>query len=244
MSAAVLDNIASNATKMAHVVADNPYLPVGSFIANYAANENSVPYLLTLFFGACGILFTATYVVAKSTQPHMNGLDLATTMWFVLSGAIHLCFEGYYSLNFYTMGSKQTILGQLWKEYAHGDSRYLTNDAFVLCMESVTAWLWGPGCLIVAYMIIRKHPMRFPLQLIVSLGQFYGDVLYYATSAFDHIILGKTYSRPEFLYFWFYFVFMNFIWIVIPGLLMYQSCKRTSAAFTAASKLDSSKKVR
>jgi cholestenol delta-isomerase len=214
---AIMDHLASNATKMAHVVGDNPYYPVGSYIANYAANEWSVPALLTVFFGACFLLFTTTYVVAKSTQPHMTGLDLITTMWFVLSGAIHLCFEGYYAVNFATLGSKQTILGQLWKEYAFSDSRYLTNDAFVLCMESVTAFFWGPGCLIVAAMIILKHPMRFPLQLIVSLGQFYGDILYYSTCMFDHYMLGKTYSRPEAFYFWFYFFFMNFIWIVIPG---------------------------
>nr|POE86490.1 3-beta-hydroxysteroid-delta(8),delta(7)-isomerase [Quercus suber] len=59
--------------------------------------------------------------------------------------------------------------------------------------------------------------MRFPLQMIVSMGQFYGDVLYYATVAFDHVLLGVSYSRPEPFYFWCYFFFMNFIWIVIPG---------------------------
>lgn len=59
--------------------------------------------------------------------------------------------------------------------------------------------------------------MRYPLQAIVSLGQVYGDVLYYATSLFDHYYKELSYCRPEAYYFWFYFVFMNFIWIVIPG---------------------------
>lgn len=31
------------------------------------------------------------------------------------------------------------MFGQLWKEYALSDSRYLTQDPFVLCMESITA---------------------------------------------------------------------------------------------------------
>ncbi|CAL3965508.1 unnamed protein product, partial [Diplocarpon coronariae] len=31
------------------------------------------------------------------------------------------------------------LFGQLWKEYALSDSRYLTSDPFVLCMETVTA---------------------------------------------------------------------------------------------------------
>jgi len=32
----------------------------------------------------------------------------------------------------------QDFFGQLWKEYALSDSRYLTSDPLVLCMESLT----------------------------------------------------------------------------------------------------------
>jgi cholestenol delta-isomerase len=76
---------------------------------------------------------------------------------------------------------------------------------------------WGPLSYLVAYLITTQHPMRFPLQAVVSLGQIYGDVLYYATCMFDHYYKNLTYCRPEAYYFWFYFFFMNFIWIVIPG---------------------------
>jgi cholestenol delta-isomerase len=37
------------------------------------------------------------------------------------------------------MGGLQTVFGQLWKEYSLSDSRYLTKDPFVLCMETITA---------------------------------------------------------------------------------------------------------
>ena len=33
----------------------------------------------------------------------------------------------------------QDLFGQMWKEYSLSDSRYLTSDPFVLCMESITA---------------------------------------------------------------------------------------------------------
>lgn len=55
------------------------------------------------------------------------------------------------------------------------------------------------------------------MQIIVSLGQIYGDVLYYATNAFVEYYDGTSYSRPEAYYFWFYYVTLNFFWIVIPG---------------------------
>jgi cholestenol delta-isomerase len=37
------------------------------------------------------------------------------------------------------MGPAQDFFGQLWKEYSLADSRYLTSDPFVLCMETITA---------------------------------------------------------------------------------------------------------
>lgn len=77
--------------------------------------------------------------------------------------------------------------------------------------------MWGPLCFVVAYMILVAHPLRMPLQAIVSVGQIYGDILYYATSMFDLYHKNVIYCRPEGFYFWGYFFFMNFIWIVIPG---------------------------
>lgn len=57
----------------------------------------------------------------------------------MIAGCIHLFFEGYFSVNHKAMGPKQDLFGQLWKEYAFSDSRYLTSDPFVLCMETITA---------------------------------------------------------------------------------------------------------
>lgn len=61
-----------------------------------------------------------------------------------IAGCIHLFFEGYFSVNHKAMGPKQDLFGQLWKEYAYSDSRYLTSDPFVLCMETITAVRFAP----------------------------------------------------------------------------------------------------
>ncbi len=138
------------------------------------------------------------------------------------------------------MGPSQNLFGQMWKEYAYSDSRYLTSDPFVLCMESITAVsialffpfehlahaalqsnsvqiCWGPLSFLLAWLITTSSPLRHPFQIIVSLGQIYGDVLYYATSVFDLYYNGLAYSRPERVYFYGYFILLNFIWIVVPG---------------------------
>lgn len=41
--------------------------------------------------------------------------------------------------NHHRMASRNDFFGQLWKEYALSDSRYMSSDPFVLCMESWTA---------------------------------------------------------------------------------------------------------
>ena len=76
---------------------------------------------------------------------------------------------------------------------------------------------WGPLSFVVAWFIMTSNPLRHPTQLIVSLGQLYGDVLYFATCFFDSYYRGLTYSRPEAHYFWGYFCFINLIWIIIPS---------------------------
>ena len=47
--------------------------------------------------------------------------------------------SGYFALNHTRMAGMSDFFGQLWKEYSLSDSRYLTSDPFVLCMETVTA---------------------------------------------------------------------------------------------------------
>ncbi|XP_025894450.1 3-beta-hydroxysteroid-Delta(8),Delta(7)-isomerase-like, partial [Nothoprocta perdicaria] len=87
---------------------------------------------------------------------------------------------------------------------------------FTVAMETVTAWAWGPLSLATFVALLRGHPARHVLQLVVSMGQIYGDVLYFWTAARG----GWAHSDPRPLYFWGYFVALNGIWLVVPGLLV------------------------
>lgn len=84
---------------------------------------------------------------------------------------------------------------------------------------------WGPLAFLIAYCIVVQHPARHALQLIISTGQIYGDVLYYATS-----LLEISYCRPERYYFWFYYFFFNFIWMVVGCCELHQRVKRHDTA--------------
>ena len=71
-------------------------------------------------------------------------------------------------------------------------------------------------CLFSAWMILTDSPMLHPMQLLTSGGQLYGVLVYYTTNLFDFYYKGVTYSRPEALYFWGYFVGLNACWVVVP----------------------------
>ncbi|QSS60244.1 EBP domain-containing protein [Histoplasma capsulatum] len=222
----------------------HPYYPIDAELIGYLANEWSVPFLISIFAGGWAFILGSTLVVLSFVTPKLGKADRVAILWFMLTGSIHLFFEGYFVVNHTRMAPAQDFFGQLWKEYSLSDSRYLTSDPFVLCMETITAILWGPLSFIVVYFIAREHPLRHPLQLIVSIGQIYGDVLYYATSMFDHYYNGLSYCRPEAYYFWCYYFFMNLIWIVIPSYYVVKSMGVMSHAIKYVNEASDKRKIK
>lgn len=48
-------------------------------------------------------------------------------------------------------------------------------------MEAVTAFIEGPACFLIVFAILYRKAFRYVAIMLVSTGQLYGDVLYYAT---------------------------------------------------------------
>lgn len=133
----------TNATSQQH-----PYYPLNALIPHYRPNTTSVPTLLLIFFASCTLLLSLCYFFAttrvryaaasslslrqekskekndlKSRETGLSGGELSTLMWFVLSGTIHVVFEGYYVRFYEELAGKEGVLGEMWKEYAFSDSR-------------------------------------------------------------------------------------------------------------------------
>lgn len=62
----------------------------------------------------------------------------------------------------------------------------------------------------------------FVNQMLVSTCQLYGDVLYFYTEFNEGGIHSQLYHP---LHFWFYFIFLNVIWIVVPIILIVESSR-------------------
>ncbi|KAI8906875.1 Emopamil binding protein-domain-containing protein [Gorgonomyces haynaldii] len=200
----------------------HPYAPKSLKLAHYTLPAFSQLEILTYFFSGIGVFLLVGWFLVKDKQHSWTNSQFGTKlvfMWFLLSGAIHLFVEGWYASHQKTIAGLDDFMSNVWKEYALSDSRYLSSDSFVWVMESITAFVWGPICFCICYLILNDSPKRHILQVVVSMGQLYGDVLYYLTT----LVEGAPHTVDHPFYFWFYFVFLNAFWIVIPLVIIYSS---------------------
>ncbi|XP_062871903.1 3-beta-hydroxysteroid-Delta(8),Delta(7)-isomerase [Trichomycterus rosablanca] len=220
-------------SKMAAEHISHPYWPRDLHIPSYIENERSMFEIVTFLFSVSGLLVLLAWTLTGCcvSGERLSSWRRLALCWFTVCGFIHGVIEGWFSLYYSIIPGDQSFLSQLWKEYSKGDSRYVIADNFTVCMETVTACLWGPFSLWIVVAFLYNRPYRFVLQLIVSLGQLYGAVLYFYTEHRDGY-MHSEYGHP--IYFWFYFVFMNVLWIVIPFILIVDSwCQLSSSQASA-----------
>uniref|UniRef100_A0A667X6S1 EBP cholestenol delta-isomerase n=1 Tax=Myripristis murdjan TaxID=586833 RepID=A0A667X6S1_9TELE len=217
--------MATSATGVLH-----PYWPRNLSIPSYVANDRSMSEILVFLFSVSGVFLLVTWLVTglKGATGRMTTWRRLAVCWLAVCGFIHGVIEGWFSLYYHIIPADQK-------------KQFKKADNFTVCMETVTAWIWGPFSFWAVFAFLTNKPYRFVLQLIISLGQLYGAVLYFYTEHRDgyaHSELGHP------IYFWFYFVFLNMLWIVIPLLLIVDAWRQLSAAQTHsdASKAHKSKR--
>ncbi|KAJ3076237.1 hypothetical protein HDU98_004850 [Podochytrium sp. JEL0797] len=195
----------------------HPFFPRTLVLPHFQPSQLSMSKTLVIFFSfVITALITAWTLISRKTRDTPTRLLFT---WLITCSLIHGIVEGYFAFTNATIAGDQTVLSAVWKEYAMSDSRYMSSDPFVVVMEGFTAVLWGPGCLLAAYLLYHHHPARHLVQLVVSCGQLYGLLIYYGTEIFD----GFTHSSPAILHFWVYFWGFNAPWFVVPVLVVRSS---------------------
>ncbi|KAK0646461.1 cholestenol delta-isomerase-like protein [Cercophora newfieldiana] len=205
----------------------HPYYPPNVEISGgYVPNELSVPALINRFVGVITVHLGTTLVLARAVNRRLGWGEQAVFLWFMLCAFLHCFFEGYFILHHVALGSSQDLFAQLWKEYSLSDSRYMTSNPFMLCIETLTVFIWGPLSVLAGALVVTgSKGLRHVVQIVLSVGHLYGVLLYYGTCYFEEMYRGVVYSRPEGLYYWVYYVGMNSPWAVVPALLIFQSTR-------------------
>ncbi|KAF9961560.1 hypothetical protein BGZ72_003166 [Mortierella alpina] len=199
----------------------HPYYPQDLVLNHYVRNTYTVPQILacvSIAFSAIAALAAA--LAYQQRQATLKGWRAQWTFfWFILCGMIHTVFEGYFGLHHATLAGENSLLAQVWKEYALSDSRYMTSDTLVLIMERITILFCGPLSFYCAWSLYHGLPSRYITQLVLSLCQIYSCTLYYLTS----LVEGSPHCDPHPYYVYFYFGFFNSFWMIAPVLLLKES---------------------
>ncbi|KAJ2358995.1 hypothetical protein IWW50_002390 [Coemansia erecta] len=199
----------------------HPYFPRDAPLPHYVPSVfNISEAFITLGSAIAVVMFTSAVLISRSKR-QFTCKDKFVVVWMLVCAGIHIVLEGYFSFNHKSLAGMQTVMADLWREYAHSDSRYLTSDPFTVIMEGITAVFDGSFAIVAAYGVLADSPIRHPAQLATSLMQLYGNVLYMGINCME----GFRYTNPHPFYFYGYFVLMNAFWIVIPTYLIVDSVK-------------------
>ena len=149
-------------------------------------------------------------------------METVTLLWFLIDAFTHLSIElGYVWLALgKTAKYSDSFMGFIWREYGRADARWAVRDSTILSLELLTTLLLGPLCLLAAYAVYARRPYRHLLQLVISVSELYGG---WMTFMPDILEGSPSLTLHDPLLLWVHLVFMNGLWLVIPGLLTWES---------------------
>ncbi|KAJ2807929.1 hypothetical protein H4R21_000282 [Coemansia helicoidea] len=212
----------------------HPYYPPSLELPGYVAPTRGAAALGLTMAAALGLLLAAADAALRRHRRRLARADRAAALWFVLCGALHCGFELYYLAHFRTLPATRDVVGEMWKEYAQSDSRYVAQSPVVRALETVTVAVVGPLCWAAAYGVwAGRAPVRHLAQLAASVLHVYSVVLYYGTELLA-ARAGRSSCRPEALYFVGYFVLANLPWLVVPAWLAAASAAHITRCMAAA----------
>nr|XP_058897685.1 emopamil-binding protein-like isoform X2 [Kogia breviceps]XP_058897686.1 emopamil-binding protein-like isoform X2 [Kogia breviceps] len=112
------------------------------------------------------------------------------------------------------------LIASLWKEYGKADARWLYLDPTIVSLEILTVVLGGFLALVLIYAIVKEKHYRHFIQITLCVCELYGG---WMTFCPDWLMGSPNLNTNNWLYFWVYLVFFNGVWVLIPGLLLWQS---------------------
>uniref|UniRef100_A0A0C9RRV1 TSA: Wollemia nobilis Ref_Wollemi_Transcript_16932_919 transcribed RNA sequence n=1 Tax=Wollemia nobilis TaxID=56998 RepID=A0A0C9RRV1_9CONI len=208
-------------------VVDHPYSPRDLQLPGYVPLFFSQSYIVGVYGAASTFVFLLIWIISGRCSK-ISTIDRFLMCWWAFTGLTHMILEGYFVFapDFYKLKSS-VYLAEVWKEYSKGDSRYVARDSAVVTLEGITAVLAGPASILAVYAIGKRKPYSYLLQFGVSLGQLYGDIIYFVTALLE----GDNFSVSRF-YYWAYFIVLNSFWLVIPMLIAIRCWKIVTRAFS------------
>lgn len=144
-------------------------------------------------------------------------------VWSLVSGLIHVLWEGTWSLVAPHLQSGAARHGWrlYWTLYGAADYRYVHADPFVRTLELVTGTVVAALNLYVAYCLWRRRQEERALiaLLVVSVMEVYGTVMYFGS---EYLNRWANVDTASFVHTWIMFFGLNAVWFVFPGWCIFE----------------------
>ncbi|XP_051016620.1 emopamil-binding protein-like [Acomys russatus] len=151
-----------------------------------------------------------------------SAVERAVLAWLCYDALVHFVLEGvfiYLSL-VGNVAESQGLIASLWKEYGKADARWLYSDPTIVSLEVLTVVLDGFLALVLIYAIVKETYYRHFIQITLCVCELYGG---WMTFFPEWLVGNPNLNTKSWLYLWVYLVFFNGLWVLIPGLLLWQS---------------------
>ncbi|XP_036313599.1 emopamil-binding protein-like isoform X2 [Pipistrellus kuhlii] len=148
--------------------------------------------------------------------------ERAALAWLCADALVHGALEGsFVYLSFMgNIADSEGFLASLWKEYGKADARWLHFDPTIVSVEILTVALDGFLAVVLVYAILKEKYYRHFIQITLCVCELYGG---WMTFSPEWLMGSPSLSTNHWLYLWVYLVFFNGLWVLVPGLLLWQS---------------------
>ena len=160
-------------------------------------------------------------------------LRRAVIIWSLVSGVVHFSWELGWCLVSRHLATPDALHGwrRIWSLYGVADRRYLNADSFILVLEWITATVGG---FLNFYVVVQARRRRLRhatvALLIVSVMEVYGTLMYLGSEFFTNFANVNTAS---FVDAWLKFFAVNLLWVIFPGIFVYESVRYLVAGGTS-----------
>ncbi|XP_064126230.1 emopamil-binding protein-like [Loxodonta africana] len=179
-----------------------------------AAARGSLLLCAALLAGGCALGLRLGRGRGSADRGALAWLCYDALVHFVLEGAfVYLALVG-------NVADSSGLLASLWKEYGQADARWLYFDPNLVAVELLTVFLDGSLALFLVYAIVKEKCYRHFIQITLCVCELYGG---WMTFSPEWLTGSPNLNTSNWLYFWVYLVFFNGVWVLAPGLLLYQS---------------------
>ncbi|XP_066093229.1 emopamil-binding protein-like isoform X1 [Saccopteryx bilineata] len=170
----------------------------------------------------CAALLGAGCALGLRLGRGRGAVDCGVLAWLCYDALVHFALEGpYVYLSLVgNIAEADGLIASLWKEYGKADARWLNFDPTIVSLEILTVVLDGSLALILIYAIVKEKYYRHFIQITLCVCELYGG---WMTFSPDWLMGSPNLNTNSWLYLWVYLVFFNSVWVLIPGLLLWQS---------------------